>query len=63
MPGYLVRWRPRCSRLSSLTLGTGGATASTALVQSCLTTDGFQAITTADGQPGYATCWQDPFLT
>jgi hypothetical protein len=35
----------------------GGATASQALVQSCLSAGG-QETTTLDGPPGFATCWK-----
>jgi hypothetical protein len=41
---------------------TGGSTTSQALVTACLSEDGGQGITTTDGPPGYATCWNKPFV-
>ena len=41
----------------------GGSSSSQALVQSCLVTDGGQGVSSADGPPGYATCWEHPFTT
>jgi hypothetical protein len=38
----------------------GGADATAALVQSCLSVDGGQATSTLDGPPGLATCWRNP---
>jgi hypothetical protein len=39
----------------------GGSTTSQALVTACLSEDGGQGITTTDGPPGDATCWNKTF--